>query len=58
MTTCCVEQLESILHDDLLFILPDGTTITKDMDLDTYRKECLWKYVKYPVVPEARFVKM
>lgn len=29
--------LESILHDDLLFNLPDGNTITKDFDLESYR---------------------
>lgn len=29
--------LEKILHDDLLFNLPDGQTITKDFDLQSYR---------------------
>jgi hypothetical protein len=32
-----VLALEKILHDDLLFNLPDGQTITKEFDLDTYR---------------------
>ncbi|WP_426483729.1 nuclear transport factor 2 family protein [Flavobacterium sp. 2] len=32
-----VSTLEKILHDDLLFNLPDGNTITKDFDLDSYR---------------------
>lgn len=29
------------IHDDLLFILPSGETITKEMDLNTYRNGAL-----------------
>lgn len=32
-----VMALETILHNDLLFNMPDGQTITKDLDLQTYR---------------------
>lgn len=32
-----VSALEKILHDDLLFNLPDGQTITKEFDLNSYR---------------------
>ena len=32
-----VKVLEKMLHDDLLFNLPDGNTITKDLDLMSYR---------------------
>lgn len=32
-----VSVLEKMLHDDLLFNLPDGETITKEFDLNTYR---------------------
>lgn len=32
-----VLALERILHDDLLFNLPDGQTITKEFDLNSYR---------------------
>ncbi|MCR4033004.1 MULTISPECIES: nuclear transport factor 2 family protein [Flavobacterium] len=32
-----VMALETILHDDLLFNMPDGQTITKDFDLNSYR---------------------
>lgn len=32
-----VLALETILHDDLLFNMPDGQTITKDFDLQAYR---------------------
>ncbi|UUF15085.1 MULTISPECIES: nuclear transport factor 2 family protein [Flavobacterium] len=32
-----VSVLEQILHDDLLFNLPTGETITKEFDLNSYR---------------------
>lgn len=32
-----VEFLDSILHDDLVFITPNGQTITKQMDLDLHK---------------------
>lgn len=32
-----ISVLEDLLHDDLLFNLPDGNTITKQFDLETYR---------------------
>ncbi len=32
-----VEQLDELLHDHLLFIIPNGQTITKAMDLAAYR---------------------
>ena len=32
-----VMALDSILHDDLLFNMPDGQTITKEFDLQVYR---------------------
>lgn len=32
-----VMALETILHDDLLFNMPDGQTITKEFDLESYR---------------------
>ncbi|MFC0778118.1 nuclear transport factor 2 family protein, partial [Flavobacterium sp. HJSW_4] len=32
-----VLALDTILHDDLLFNMPDGQTITKEFDLQVYR---------------------
>lgn len=32
-----IQALDSLLHDDLLFILPSGQTITKAQDLETYK---------------------
>lgn len=32
-----VLTLDKMLHDDLLFNLPDGQTITKEFDLNSYR---------------------
>lgn len=37
MTTNNADLLDDLLHDDLLFNGPDGTTATKAMDLDNYR---------------------
>lgn len=37
MKNADLPTLESVLHDDLLFNLPDGQTITKEFDLNTYR---------------------
>ncbi|UNY98060.1 nuclear transport factor 2 family protein [Zhouia spongiae] len=33
-----VKQLDLLLHEDLLFNISGGHTITKDMDLETYRE--------------------
>lgn len=32
-----VEVLDQLLHDDLLFVLPSGDVITKQMDLETHK---------------------
>ncbi len=32
-----VEFIESILHDDLLFLAPNGQVITKEMDLNSHK---------------------
>ena len=32
-----IDKLDHLLHDDLLFIIPGGDTITKKMDLDSHR---------------------
>jgi hypothetical protein len=37
MTTNDVARLDDLLHDDLLFNGPDGSTATKAMDLANYR---------------------
>lgn len=35
--SCDVAALDGLLHEDLLFNLPDGQTKTKAFDLETYR---------------------
>ena len=32
-----IDSLDNLLHDDLLFNLPNGQTITKAVDLETHR---------------------
>lgn len=29
--------LDLLIHDDLLFVIPDGSVVTKEMDLESYR---------------------
>lgn len=36
-----ITELDQLLHEDLLFILPTGETITKEIDLATYRNGAL-----------------
>lgn len=37
MKTADLAVLDELLHDDLLFMLPGGETITKQKDLEVYR---------------------
>ncbi|MNJ91868.1 hypothetical protein D3C87_95230 [compost metagenome] len=37
MKTADLALLDELLHDDLLFMLPGGETITKQQDLEVYR---------------------
>ncbi|TPD65833.1 nuclear transport factor 2 family protein [Flavobacterium microcysteis] len=32
-----IVMLDELLHEDLLFVIPNGDVITKEMDLQTYR---------------------
>lgn len=32
-----VNELDALIHDGLLFVIPNGQTATKEMDLQTYR---------------------
>jgi len=36
MKNCDVAKLDKLLHDELLFNIPNGQTITKAIDLDNY----------------------
>lgn len=36
-----IDALNELLHDDLLFITPDGQTITKKMDLDSHQSRTM-----------------
>lgn len=36
-----IDTLEKLLHNDLLFIIPSGEVITKEIDLKTYRDGAL-----------------
>lgn len=37
MKTNDIKTLDQLLHDDLLFVLPSGEVITKEMDLEIHK---------------------
>lgn len=37
MKSCDVQKLDELLHEELRFTIPNGDTITKTIDLETYR---------------------
>ena len=37
MKNCNIKVLENLLHKDLLFNIPSGQTISKEMDIESYR---------------------
>ncbi|TJZ51415.1 nuclear transport factor 2 family protein [Sphingobacterium olei] len=41
MTESSINTLKELLHDDLLFVLPSGEVITKEIDLRTYQDGAL-----------------
>lgn len=51
-----VKELDELLHNDLLFIIPSGETITKEMDLDTYRNEKMKIHELIPNVEELKII--
>jgi len=51
-----VELLDSMLHDDLLFIAPNGQVITKQMDLDSHRAGEMSVEQLLPTVEEVKIV--
>jgi|SRR5690606_25037832 ketosteroid isomerase-like protein len=51
-----LEDLEDLLHPDLLFIIPSGQTITKKMDLQTYRDGSLKIIELTPKVEELNII--
>lgn len=51
-----VKELDELLHHDLLFIIPSGETITKEMDLETYRNGKLKIHELIPNVEELKII--
>ncbi len=50
------EVLDNLLHTDLLFVIPNGQTITKEMDLQTYREGNLKLTGIIPTVEELNII--
>ena len=51
-----IKELDELLHDDLLFIIPSGEAITKEMDLATYRNGNLKIKELIPNVEELKII--
>jgi hypothetical protein len=54
--TSNIELLDQLLHDDLLFIAPNGQTITKEMDLASHRAGEMVVDQLIPTVEEVRII--
>lgn len=39
-----IQVLDELIHDNLIFIIPTGETITKEMDMDNYRSGMMTVY--------------
>lgn len=50
------EVLDNLLHTYLLFVIPNGQTITKEMDLQTYREGNLKLTGIIPTVEELNII--
>jgi hypothetical protein len=48
-----IDTLDQLLHDDLLFIAPNGQTITKEMDLDSHKSGAM---IIEHIIPTIEFI--
>ena len=51
-----VAYLDKILHDDLLFMLPDGNVITKEIDLASHRSGEMVVEEIVPTIEQINFI--
>lgn len=51
-----LQALDELLHKDLLFVAADGTVITKELDLETYRGGQLKIYELKPTVENLNII--
>lgn len=56
MKNSSTEVLDNLLHADLLFVIPSGQTITKEMDLQIYREGNLKLNELIPKVEELHII--
>ncbi|MDQ1143005.1 nuclear transport factor 2 family protein [Pedobacter agri] len=51
-----INVLDELLHNDLLFIVPSGDVITKEIDLDTYREGKLKIIELFPEIENLNII--
>lgn len=56
MKTANLAELESLIHDSALFVTPQGHTINKQIDLDTYRSGALEILELEPVIESINLI--
>ena len=57
MKNCDVQKLDELLHEKLLFNIPNGRTITKAMDLETYSSGNMKIYEISTSEPEINLIR-
>ena len=51
-----IGALDTLLHDNLLFVIPSGEVITKEIDLNTYRDGALKVDELLPVIENLNII--
>src|SRR5688572_9244309 len=54
--TCNISFLDSLLHDELLFMVPNGQVITKEMDLASHRSGEMVVEQLIPAIEEINII--
>jgi len=51
-----IRLLDALLHEDLLFIAPNGQTITKQMDLQSHREGAMQVEALVPTIEDVQII--
>ena len=51
-----IQSLDELLHEDLLFVSPNGEVITKEIDLNTYRDGALKIHELLPKIENLNII--
>ncbi len=54
--TSDIDFIENVLHDNLLFLAPDGQLVTKEMDLDSHKSKQMTVEILIPKFETCKIV--